>query len=234
MPTIRRYPRCSRVAVVAAALSSGAAAAASTGCAGSQPSAAFGDDKRHPDGVAVDPLETPPEAQESAAASSGVVALRTPLGIDAAHATVRAFFEAVGREDGEALMRVLSMDAVWMNPDSKAREPAYSVFTRRFGRLDYAPVAGLTFWSEEQVLEGDAAVAAWAETIGTSSLPTPPAASAPALDNLTPADVVVRAPIAIARSTSSGLFGTEVVLALWRDGDRFVIHRIAEDFVLNP
>lgn len=208
-----------------------------SGCAGAVPAAVGGDDKRHPDGIAVDPLETPPEARDSAASSSGVVALRSPLGVEAAHATVRAFFEAVSREDGDGLMRVLSMDAVWLSPSSRAREPAFSVFSRRFGRLDYSVLSGLTYWSEDAVLEGDAAVASWTDVVGTAStaaVPTPTGATA-FPDALTPADVVVRAPITIGRGTSSsGLFGAEVILALRRDGDRFVIHRIAEDFILNP
>lgn len=224
MVTIRRSLPCSLPLLAAFAV----------GCAGAAKGAVGQDGKRHPDGVAVDPLETPPEARETAASSSGVVALRTPLGVEAAHATVRAFFEAVGREDGDALMRVLSMDAVWISPGSKAREPAFSVFSRRFGKLDYGVLSGLTFWSEDEVLEGDAAVASWAEVVGSSSTTATPTGAAVFPDNLTPADVVVRAPITIGRGTSSGLFGSEVILALRRDGDRFVIHRIAEDFVLNP
>jgi ketosteroid isomerase-like protein len=210
--------------------------ALASGCTGAVPPAVGQDGKRHPDGIAVDPLETPPEARETAASSSGVVALRSPLGVEAAHATVRAFFEAVSREDGDGLMRVLSMDAVWLNPSSRAREPAFSVFSRRFGRLDYTGLSGLTYWNEDAVLEGDAAVASWADVVGTASttgMPTPTGATA-FPDALTPADVVVRAPITIGRGSSSGLFGGEVILALRRDGDRFVIHRIAEDFILNP
>ena len=216
-----------------------ALAVVASGCAAARGELAFSDDKRHPDGVAVDPLESPPPARDEAAATSGVVALRAPLGIDAAQATVRAFFEAVGREDGDALMRVLAIDAVWLNPQSRAREPAYSVFARRFGRLDYAALAGITFWTEERVLEGDAAIAAWSELTLASAQPalSPGAAAAArgqANDTLQPGDIVVRAPVAAAKSGTNALFGTELVLALRRDNDRFVVHRIAEDFVLQP
>ncbi len=226
MVTSRRSPPFSLVLLGALA----------SGCAGAVPPAVGEDGKRRPDGIAVDPLETPPEARETAASSSGVVALRSPLGIEAAHATVRAFFEAVSREDSDGLMRVLSMDAVWLSPSSRAREPAFSVFSRRFGRLDYSVLSGLTYWTEDAVLEGDAAIASWADVVGaasTTGMPTPTGATA-LPDALTTADVVVHAPITIGRGASSGLFGSEVILALRRDGDRFVIHRIAEDFILNP
>lgn len=215
--------------VLATALSIGV-----IGCAATEHAGSFPDDKRRPDGIAVDPLETPPEAVDSAAASSGVVALRAPLGIDAAHATVRSFFEAVGREDGEALMKVLSIDAVWLNPSSRAREPAYSMFSRRFGRLDYVSLAGVTFWTEEHVLEGDDAIAAWAELVPSQgpSQSTPSASFS--VDSLGPGDVVIRAPIHLGKGGAGSLFGSEIVIALRRDADRFVIHRLAEDFVLQP
>jgi len=218
--------------------SAAAVAVFAGGCAAAAGTHVAADDKRRPDGVAVDPLETPPPARDEAPATSGVVALRAPLGVDAAQATVRAFFDAIGREDGEALLRVLSIDAVWLNPNSRAREPAYSVFARRFGRLDYAALAGVTFWSEERVFEGDAALAAWSELVAVSSQPVfapgAAAARAQADDSLELGDVVVRAPVSAGKSGTSALFGTEVVLALRRDDDRFVVHRIAEDFVLQP
>lgn len=217
-----------------AALGRGLAIAMSVGCAASPP--AFpSDDKRHPDGIAVDPLETPPSATDSAEASSGVVSLRTPLGIDAARATVRAFFEAVGSEDGEALMKVLSLDAVWVNPMSRAREPAYSIFSRRFGRLDYGALAGVTFWGDEHVLEGQDAARAWAELVPLASSPSGGGPMPPApLDALEPGDVFVRAPINVGKGGAGALFGAEMALVLRRDGDHYVIRRLAEDFVLQP
>lgn len=223
-----------------ARLTAHALIALSIGCAGSSPVIPT-DDKRRPDGVAVDPLESPPAAVDVAEASSGVVSLRAPLGVDAARATVSAFFEAVGNEDGEALMKLLSMDAVWVNPTSRAREPAYSIFSRRFGRLDYGAVAGVKFWGDEHVLEGEDAVRAWAQLVPAAAPPgagvaQPAAASSPLfLDTLDQGDVLVRAPINITRgSGAASLFGAEVALVLRRDEDRYVIRRLAEDFVLQP
>ncbi len=199
------------------------------------PSATFVDDgRRRPDGVAVDPLEVPPAPSHEASASEGVVALRSQLGTEHVRSATRAFFEAVAREDGEALMRVLTMESTWLNASSRAREPVFSSFARRFGRLDYTHLAGQVYWAEEKILRGDEAQSMWSALVTAAGQPARTPAASPPVDTLGPSDVVVRVAVSAGRTSTSVLFADNVVLALRRDGDHFLVHRVVEDFTLNP
>src|SRR5580658_7629068 len=68
------------------------------------------DPPRRPDGVVVEPAPAVPEVTDRAP-SSGVVALREPLGNDAVVAVVRAMFRAFAHEDRDALAALLTADA---------------------------------------------------------------------------------------------------------------------------
>ena len=46
-------------------------------------------------------------------------------------------------------------------------------------------------------------------------------------------DVVIRAPIITTHAGADRLFGDEIIFWLRRDGDRYKIYRILEDFQLN-
>jgi hypothetical protein len=197
-------------------------------CAPTQAYEVKDDGRRRPDGVAVDPLSAPPAARDVAPASGGVVALKAPLGTDDARSTVKAFFEAVAREDGEAMQKLLGFDALWIHPSTKARDPAYAVFARRFGKLDYTALAGLTFWQESQIIRGNEAPSMWADLVGAGQ-----PGSAPA-DKLTASDVIIRVTITMRRTSTSNLLGEEIVLALRREPSGYVIYRVVEDFNVQP
>lgn len=207
-----------------------------TACAPSLPKDATSDtDRRRPDGIAVDPLEYPPEARESADASEGVVALRTPLGPEAAKEATKSFLQAISREDNEGLRKVMTPDAMSINPTTRVRESSFYFFSRRFGRLDYFVLSNIGFWQEDrmELYRAGEGATLWADTVG-------PSANAPAgtpssnNDTLDPTDVVVRVPLSVPRTSSGPMMGDELTLLLRRSGGRYVIHRVVEDFTLPP
>ena len=204
------------------------------GCAAAAKPLAPDDGRRHPDGIAVDPLEYTPEPQEMVSAGAGVVALRTPLGAEAAKETTRSFLLAIAQEDLEALRKTMSPDASSINPATRARESSFYFFSRRFGRLDYTYLSNVGFWQEERVelYRAGEASSLWADTVGPSA--TPGLASTSSMsDVLEPADIVVRVPLAVPRSSSGQLLGDELLLLLRRSGGRYVVHRIVEEFTLQ-
>jgi hypothetical protein len=182
---------------------------------------------RHPDGVAIDPISAPPPARDRADASEGLVTLRTPLGADRAVALVADLFRRVVLEDGEGLDGLFTRDAVSVSPaaasNGNGQPPsALLLWQGRFRKLDYTKLAGEPIYREAelQIFRGDDSVEA---------LPHP-AVHAEALgDN----DVVVRVPILTTRIGAERLFGDDMVLWMRRDGDRFRIYRVFEDFSLN-
>lgn len=214
------------------ALAGGALALAA--CAGAPKPLAPDDGRRHPDGIAVDPLEYTPEPQESAPASGGVVALRAPLGVEAAKETTRNFLLAISQEDLEGVRKAMSPDASSINPTTRARENSFYFFSRRFSRLDYQYLANVSFWQEERVelYRAGEASSLWADTVGPSATPGLALASSQS-DALEPSDVVVRVPLAVPRSSSGQLLGDELLLLLRRSGGRYVIHRVVEEFTLQ-
>ena len=185
-----------------------------------------GSTRRRPDGVAIDPISAPPPARDHADAAEGLVTLRTPLGIDRALATVQELFRKIVQEDGEGLEPLFTRDALAITslaPGGGGQTPQAVLFWHgRFRKLDYTKLAGelvyrdaeLTFFRAEDVLDA----------------PPHPAIRTDALSGN---DVVVRVPIAMARLGADRLFGDEMILWLRRDGDRYRIYRILEDFQLN-
>lgn len=182
--------------------------------------------RRRPDGVAIDPTSSPPAPRDRAEASDGLVTLRTPLGTDRAIVTVDELFRKVVLEDGEGIEAIFTRDAqVGAATPSGGSGPgarAIDWWQQRFRRLDYSKLAGETLFREadlEIFRGGDA----------PEALPNP----AIRLEALADDDVVVRVPILTARLGAERFFGDELLLWLRRDGDRYRIYRMLEDFQLN-
>lgn len=201
------------------------------GCAGAPPSDIHAGDPRRPDGVAIDPIAELPDPVEVAPASVGVVALTTPLGSDAARATVRTFFEAVSREDLEALRSTLSPDATTINPSTRVRDRLEYVFMRRFQRLEYFALASAPFWQDDamEVYRANEAKNLWSDSVGAAALPQLASTSGDALDG---GDVVVRLAVTAPRSSGLPLMGDTMTFLLKRSGKGYVVHRLVEDFTL--
>jgi hypothetical protein len=196
----------------------------STGCAAAMPPE--GSARRRPDGVAIDPMSAPPAPRDRADATEGLVTLRTPLGIDRALSTVQELFRKIVVEDGEGIEALFTPDALAITtlaPGGGGATPRATLFwQQRFRKLDYTKLTGelvyrdaeLTFFRAEDALE------------------TPPH---PAIrtEALAGNDVVVRVPILTSRVGAERLFGDEIILWLRRDGDRYRIYRILEEFQMS-
>jgi hypothetical protein len=197
------------------------------GCAREAPAvfptvAALDEAPRRPDGVAIDPEGARPGVAPREHADAGLVALRTPLGVDRALAAIDALFAAIVREDAEALARLFARDAVAslpMRSGAGARSPSLASFwDQRFRRFDYGALAGEALYRAGEVdlmrdLDG-----------GSARRPAsaPPPASAD--------DVLVRVPVVSARVGQDRLFGDELVVYLRREDEAYRIYRIVEDF----
>lgn len=192
-------------------------------CAGAQiPDAG----RRRPDGVAIDPTSAPPAARDHANSADGLVTLRTPLGVDRARATVEELFRKIVVEDGDGLEPLFTRDAqaiTTLAPGGGGPTPQAVLFWQgRFRKLDYTKLAG------EALYRGDELTYFRAEDLIDS--PVHPAIRVEALAG---ADVVVRVPIRAARLGADRFFGDEMILWLRRDGDRYRIFRVLEEFQLS-
>jgi hypothetical protein len=180
--------------------------------------------RRRPDGVAVDPTSTPPTAKDVATTTDGLVTLRTPVGLEQAFAAVQTFFQAVVAEDADLLGTVLTRDALNTNPalagGGPGGSPSASLFwAHRFRRLDYTKLSGEVIYHEN-----DLEVYRGGDEFGTSPHP------AVRTDALGPTDIVLRVPIATPRMGTERLLGDEILIWLRRTGNEYKIYRLFEDF----
>lgn len=181
---------------------------------------------RRADGVAIDPAGAQPIAHARARTEEGVVALREPLGLDAARAVVRGFFEAVAREDFDSLSRLTLPTAVVADTRGRGADRVHNLgflWRQRFTRFDHS------------VLDPDAIVRdGGIETYAfehTDGLPRDLRAAGPG-EALGPDDVVLRVPVLGQSSRPERILGDALTFWLRRIDDRFVIVRVAEDVPL--
>lgn len=184
----------------------------------------FQEQRRQPDGVAVDPSTAPPAAKDTASTGDGLVTLRTPVGIEAALTTIQTFFRAVVEEDADVLGSVLTRDALTSNPTMMAASPngspnAALFWAHRFRRLDYSKLAGEVVYRENEL-----DVYRAGDDLNLSPHP------AVRLDALHAGDVVIRVPIATPRVGTDRLMADEIVVWLRRTGNDYKIYRLLEDF----
>lgn len=179
--------------------------------------------RRRPDGVAVDPTSTPPLAKDVAATTDGLVTLRTPVGLEQAFTTVQTFFQAIVAEDADLLAGVLTRDALNTNPAAgggPSSSPSASLFwAHRFRRLDYTKLTGEVIYHEN-----DLEVFRAGDELGPSPHP------AVRTDALGPGDLVLRVPIATSRVGTDRLLGDEILVWLRRTGNEYKIYRLFEEF----
>jgi hypothetical protein len=182
-------------------------------------------ERRRPDGVAIDPASAPPPAMDRATAGDGLVTLRTPLGIDLAVGAVAEFFKRIALEDSEGLGALLTRDALAITPSAggQGQTPSAGLWwEQRFRRLDYGKLSGEPIYRESEI------EIYRAEDVLEAS--PHPAVQTQALDEN---DVIIRVPIVTARVGADRLLGDEIVIWLRRDGARFKIYRLLEDFQLQ-
>ncbi|WP_052373869.1 hypothetical protein [Chondromyces apiculatus] len=207
----------------AVALASGCGHGAGTGYA---TSAELPEERRRPDGVALDPASEPPPAVGRAEVGEGLVTLQAPLGVNVAVSTVADFFRRVVQEDSDGLSAMLTRDALVVVPSTinqGGQTPALGpLWEQRFRRLDYGKLAGETIYraSEVEIYRAEDAI----------EVPPHPGIQTQTLDD---DDVLVRVPIITARVGAERLLGDELLFWLRRDGTRFRVYRVLEDFQLQ-
>lgn len=155
-----------------------------------------------------------------------MVTLRSPLGADLAMALIADFFRKVVIEDDDSLSALFTKDAIAVTGASggmgggMGQTPSAPLWwEQRFRRLDYSKMAGEVIYREAEleVYRAD------------DALESPPH-RAIRTDALNENDVILRAPIATPRSGQERLFGDQIIFWLRRDGDRYKIFRLLEDF----
>lgn len=180
--------------------------------------------RRRPDGVAVDPTGEPPRAREHAETSDRLVTLRTPLGADRAVDTVSELFRAIVIEDSDGLEALFTREATASNgmPGTSATPLAVLWWQQRFRRLDYTRLAGEPIFREAEI-------EIYRADDDVDALPH----AAIHLEALGETDVVIRLPILTSHAGADRLFGDEMIFWLRREGDRYKIYRMLEDFQLS-
>jgi len=180
--------------------------------------------RRRPDGVAVDPSSTLPSAKEVASTTDGLITLRTPVGLEQAFTTVQTFFQAIVAEDADLLGVVLTRDALNTNPALASAgpvgSPSASLFwAHRFRRLDYTKLAGEVLYHEN-----DLEVYRAGDELSLSPHPSV------RTDALGAGDIVIRVPIVTPRIGTERLLGDEILVWLRRTGNEYQIYRLLEEF----
>jgi hypothetical protein len=170
---------------------------------------------RRPDGVVVEPSPALPHAADRAPAR-GVVALREPLGVEAAEDLVRAYIHAFEREDEGALAQLLTSDAAPLFGGRGGRGALLEQWRTRLKNLDYGKLAGLEVARLERMERFE-----YDELGAPAPLPRPP--------EMKPGELLLRIPIATPRVGTEQLFGDVVVLLLRREEGRFRIAGASEE-----
>jgi hypothetical protein len=187
-----------------------------------------GDDEdrpRQPGGVAIDPALVLPEPRHRVATDQPLVALRAPLGADVALGTLQSFFQRVVQEDSEGLQPLFTREVQILSGSGGVTQNATAIgnwWEPRFKRLDYGKLGGEPVYRDVdvEVFRGD------------DELTQAPAAIARTAATMEETDVVVRVPILTPRVGSDRLLGDEMILWMRRDGERYRIYRVMEDFQL--
>jgi len=180
------------------------------------------DDERRAAGIAVDLASPPPPSRDRADSGDPIVALRAPLGLAAAHETIRHFFDAVYAEDIAAMSELLAPEAQVQDtrsgPNAKAH-PATTLWRQRFQKRDYPALSGQLVYRDIDV-----------GTYRGDQLDALPLAVRylSANDEVRANDLVLHVPIITHSLRSERFFGDEIFFWLQRRGSRYVIYRMAE------
>jgi hypothetical protein len=217
------------MAVSNIAVSNIAVALCLAGCASSasaqfDSAAALPEAERRPDGIAVDLSSEPPASVDDAESRDSIVTLRTPLGVAVARATLRAFFAAMVSEDIAKMSQVVDGGALVQ--DVRAKPPAgqaielTTLWRRRFGKREYQLLSPELIYREGDVM-----------TYRSSEIDALPLSVRylPDVGAPMPTDLVLHVPIVTHTINNERYLGDDVFFWLRREGERFMIVRMAED-----
>jgi hypothetical protein len=169
---------------------------------------------RRPDGVVLDtPPALPPPSDRAVA--RGVVALREPLADKDVEDIVRAYVRAFEREDLDALIQLLAMDAGPLGRTG-TKAQLIDLWRTKIKNFEYQKLAGVEVARIAQIEKHSY------DTLATSGGPTRPT-------EMRQGDLYVRVPIATPRVGSDQLFGDILVLLLRREDGRLKIAGQADE-----
>ena len=181
---------------------------------------------RRPDGVSLDPPPALPEVATRARSSEGAATLQTPLGTDAALDLLDAYVRAIVAEDVVAMNDLHTGDSAFVfSPAGQVPRSfpnAPGLWERRFARFDYGALAGSIVLRSAEAKVRRLEAGAQGPAIATSE----DGPSTPFGD----AEVVVSAPLATSRVAGQSLLGTEIAIYLRREGERYRVSAVVEDF----
>jgi hypothetical protein len=151
-----------------------------------------------------------------------VLSLVPPASDRAAVQVVRAFFDAITRENLELLATLLTPDATVPSPSHGPASALIDHWRARMNHLPYQTLANEALYDESRVEayrfhDWDA---------GLSGRPARPA-------DMLASDILVRVPMQLVRSGSERLFADEVVFLLRKHKDALAIAEQIEDFPLQ-
>jgi hypothetical protein len=181
------------------------------------------DTERRAAGIAVDLNSSPPPSVDQASTDHSVVSLRAPLGLNAAHDVISAFFEAVYAEDVTAMSDLVRPKALVLDMRRTTGAKSHIVTTlwrQRFQKRDYQALGGQLVYRQ-----GDVATYR-GDQLGALPLSVRYLDEG---DDVRPNDLVLRVPVITHSVRNERLFGDEVFFWLRRRGSRYVIYRMAEE-----
>lgn len=221
----RRWSTTSRL-LVGLVLATGCGAGAEFPTASELP-----DEPRRPDGIAVDLSSEPPASRDRADSRDALVTLRTPLSTDVALLAVRQFFEAIVNEDMPSLEKLVVPEALLQDtrvrptgagvPAQGATHGVTSLWRERFNKHEFTGLSPRLLYREGDIT-----------TYRKDQLDTLPIAVrylGPSRAVVDTTDLVLHVPIVTHTVKNERLLGDELFFWLRRDGDSYVIYRMAED-----
>jgi hypothetical protein len=170
---------------------------------------------RHPDGVVLEPAPAIPDASDLANAR-GVVALREPLGDEAAKKTVHAYFVAFVHEDRNAIEKLLTDDIVELGTQGRTGKEALAAeWKARASSLEYGKLEGTTVEDLDDIQRYR-----YDDLGGAGRDSRPP--------EMRPSDILVRVRVLEARVQGERYFGDSITFLLRREGADYKIAGIEE------
>jgi len=170
---------------------------------------------RHPDGVVLEPAPALPDASDQAN-PRGVVALREPLGDDAAKKVVHAYFKAFVKEDRAGIEKLVTDDVVELGTQGRnGKDALEGAWKARTSSLEYGKLEGSTVEDLDSIERYG-----YEDLGGAGRDPRPP--------EMGPSDLLVRVRVLEARFAGERYFGDSVVFLLRRDGADYKISGIEE------
>lgn len=180
------------------------------------------DNRRQPDGVAIDPLPAPltPQTQTEASGARAAV-LRPPLSPEGAIQQVSRLLDRITAEDQASFASFLTPQALWRNPLTQGSAPLLPHLRERVRRLDYLVLQGVPLVHEPTTE---------VYTLSELGLYLPGRPARPA--EMQQGDLLLRFRVLTPRVGAERLFGDELILLLRPEAGGYRLLTWQEEFQL--